>query len=375
MKKESALCLSVLLIALLSFSCSSRAVLVMEGGSPELKGAVTRLAAEYSKKGGLSISALDAKASAQGALIAIGWEFPGQGVVARQVRIPASSLREAGFATAQSFIEGEDALSRVPLLWDAWGLGGSASRLASLNGDKAFSWKDRADIAAARLSILAPGGEAGTRQALFWLSDVALPGKSVISDLMTGRAFAAGAPNKAFFESYAVLERDKALFPGTLHYRTADVSDGASRSANVLVMGSYSWQRTLPSEEARGFKPLVYTQEGGYAMPVALLAGRVEGKGRAAKRAADFLLWLCQPEQQRALSEASGLMACNFNAPNLDVQAASCREVATGASAIVLIDPEPSGPLDERWDSLLGAVLSRSSEWERVLSEFGAPGK
>jgi hypothetical protein len=308
-------------------------------------------------------------------VVTIGWEFPGQETSARQFRIPAASLRQAGFGTAQGFVEGGESFIRLPLLWDAWGLGGSASRLASLNGDKAFSWKDRADIAAARLSILAPGGEAGTRQALFWLSDAALPEKAAMSDLMTGRASMTAAPNKAFFASFAALGSDKALFPGTLHYRAADVSNGASRSANALVMGSYSWQRTLPSEEARWFRPLAYTQEGGYAMPVALLAGRVEGKGRAAKRAADFLLWLCQPEQQRALSEASGLMACNFNAPNLDVQAARCREAATGASAIVLIDPEPSRPLEKSWDSLLWALLSRSSEWERVLSEFGAPGK
>jgi len=368
------LCLAALFAASLS-SCSSRAVLVMEGGSPELKRAVARLAAEYSKRGGLSISALSAKAAGRGAVITIGWEFPGQETSARQFRVPAASIHKAKFGTAQSLVESGEAFTMLPLLWDAWGIGGSASRLASLNDDKTFSWKDRAGIVAARLLILAPGGEAGTRQALFWLSDAALPGKADVSDLMTGRAFAAGAPNKAFFESFAALERDKALFPGTLHYRAADVSNGASRSANVLVMGSYSWQRTLPSEEARGFRPLVYMQEGGYAMPVALLAGRVEGKGRAAKRAADFLLWLCQPEQQRALSETSGLMACNFNAPNLDVQAANCRDVATGASAIVLIDPEPSGPLGERWDSLLWALLSRSSEWERVLSEFGAQGK
>jgi hypothetical protein len=365
---------AALLAALLS-SCSSRAVLVMEGGSPELKGAVTRLAAEYSKKSGLSISAPEAKAGGQGAVITLGWEFPGQEISAGRFRIPASSLRQAGFGTAQSLLEGGESYVRLPLLWDAWGLGGSASRLASLNGDKAFSWKDRAGVATARLSILAPGGEAGTRQALFWLSDASLPENAAMSDLMTGRASVTAPPNKALFASFAALERDGVLFPGTLHYRAADVANGASRSANALVMGNYSWQRSLPSGEARGFTPLVYTQEGGYAMPVALLAGRVEGKGRAAKRAADFLLWLSRPEQQRALSEASGLMACNFNAPNLDVQAARCRETATGASAIVLIDPEPSGVVEKRWDSLLWTLLSQSSEWERVLSEFGVSGK
>ena len=192
-----------------------------------------------------------------------------------------------------------------------------------------------------------------------------------MSGIALGTARGTG-PAAALFASFAGLPKERFLPPDMLRYGEADAANFARTSGISALLGGYAWQRTVAGFERRDFRPLVYPTRGGYAMPVSLLTGRVEGRGRAASRAEDFLLWLLGPENQKKLSMGTGLMAANFAAANLDPNASAAREVALRAAEIVPIDPEPAkGSASEAWEALLARILDKPMEWKRVLAESG----
>ncbi len=354
---------AVTLLAALS-SCSPKVQLRFEAGSPALKAELVRLASVYSRAKGAAVALADKAASPNATTLVVGWSL-----------LPAAGdpLPRGGYATAAAFerwARDGKAFREVPLLWDAWGIAASPERLAPLGSGKTFAWKDRGALGKARVPFLTAGGEPGVRQALFWSSWKDLPAQGELAGIESGGAERTAPASRASFKSFAAIGKDPILDHNAFHFKLADADNFARNSPASPLFGSYSWQRSVPGTGRRDFRALVYPLPQGYAMPVSMLCGRVTGTGASAAKARDFLSWLLSPENQKALSEATGYMAVNFNAANLDPNALAARDAALGAALAVPIDPEPlPGSTALSWDSLLAKVLAAPSEWERILSD------
>lgn len=217
---------------------------------------------------------------------------------------------------------------------------------------------------------MVPGAEPGARQSLFWLASSELPETGPMAKIMADASYRTDPAHIRYFKAFASIGKDAALFPGSMVMMKPDVENLARVGRVDLPLGSYAWLRGMQGIGRRDFRSLAYPFSEGYAIPVALLVGRITGKGRSAAGARDFLLWLLSLENQKRLSEMTGYMAANFNAANLDQNALAAREAATAAERIVPIDPEPAQrSVSAAWDSLLGRILAKPSEWERVLAE------
>jgi ABC-type glycerol-3-phosphate transport system substrate-binding protein len=246
----------------------------------------------------------------------------------------------------------------------------SPGTVAALSDRTTFAWKDRAACIRARQAFLCPGGESGARQSLFWFADAELLEPGALNGTLLGGAERSGPASLAYFKSFAAVGKDPLFSPGSFTLLKPDVENLARNTGANLLFGNYQWLRGMQRAGGRDFRALVYALPHGYAMPISLLSGRVTGSGGSAAKAQDFLLWLLSPENQKALSGATGYMAANFNAANLDLNSLGARETVIGAARIVPIDPEPAkGSAAEAWNSLLGRILARPADWERVLAE------
>jgi hypothetical protein len=379
MKKLSRVWLAAAMAAASLCSCSSSFRVAVATDSPTIKAAIAALGAEYSHKKHVTILTDGDGDGAAPSTVTVGWGFSpaadGGGAIPA-VTISTVALSKAGYSTALAFENwASDGKSwrEVPLLWDAWGMSAPIGETADGGEARSFSWDKRGLLLPAHAQLAAPGGEPGVRQALFWTSPGACAGfgASGEGDLEWGAPERVPS-GKGPFASFALLAKDKGLAPGTLAFLDADVENVARTSGVTALFGNYSWQRSVAESVGREFRPLVYPLPQGYAMPASVLCARVTGKGASAKSAQAFVLWLSSSEGQKALSDRTGYMAANFNAPNLDRGALNSRNVAAGAARVVPIDPEPrKGVAALKWDALLKALLARPSEMERVLAEYG----
>jgi hypothetical protein len=345
----------------------------LRSASPELRAALEKEAADYSKGYKVRITFLaprDGKAALGRPDLVIGWDFFGSGK--GDVPIAARELASVPYGTAEAFgkdARGAGGWDEVPLLWDAWGIASAPAATAAADKPRSAQgvyWADRAAYRRSGLSLIGPGAESGLRQALFWAPADGSDRASMYSLALDGRLEA----GKRLFESFSALDRDAALAKDALRLTRADLSAVAANPSGFAWLGSYSWARKAVPTSRLDFKPLAIAAKGGYTLPASVLAGAVASKGRSSEAAKRFLLQLCEPEAQRRLGEATGLMAANFNAPNLDPNSFAARESAIGASGIVTIDPEPiPGSRAAGFDSLLGAIAARPGEWERALAE------
>jgi hypothetical protein len=372
MRRAAAYCFAAALAAAGLCSCSLSADLVVGSVSPPLRRELSRLADEYSRSGGLRITAVDTLSSTRNAAVTIGWGFGDDG---KPLPLPAEKVQAAGFRTAPAFEQwgrGDSGWREVPLLWDAWGVASPPGRVAAFTARTTFEWKDRAACITAGQSFLSPGGEPGARQSLFWFADAELPQESTVTGILLGGAERLGAAGLAYFKSFAAIGKDPVFSRGSFDLRKPDVENLARSTGVDLLFGNYQWLRGIQRPGGRDFRALVYPVPRGYAMPVSILAARVTGSGKSAARAQDFVLWLLSPENQKELSGRTGYLASNFNAANLDLNARGARNAAIAAARIVPIDPEPvKGSAAESWDLLLGGILATPADWERVLAERG----
>ncbi len=354
-------------------ACAPGVELTVLVSSPQLRQEIVTLAAEYSRSAGLRIEAADTPRSPQDAAVTIRWSFVPSKADGATVVIPNEKVQAAGFHTGLAFEQqarGAAGWNEVPILWDAWGL--ASTRGASRPpGDAAtFGWKDRAASIGAGRAILLPGAEPGVRQALFWFVDAPFPDERVLSGMLLGGSERSNPAALARFKSLAALGRDPVFSPGSFTLKKPDVENLARTASVKVLFGNYQWLRRIQGGPGRDFRALVYPLPQGYAMPVSVLSGTVTGSGAAAVKAQEFLLWLLSPANQKALSNATGFMAANFDAPNLDPNALGARNAAVGARRILPVDPEPAGgSAADSWDSLIGGILARPAEWQNVLAE------
>lgn len=353
-------------------SCAPRMDISVDASAPGLRDAMVRLANDYSRTTGRRITLRDAgKAStAKAAMIVIDWgylpskEAPSSAVI--EARDPDGHPIATAYALSAWADQGGQ-WSEAPLLWDCWGLAVFPSGTEKTSPRGIFAWRDRKTFLPPTVFVAA-GGEAGTRQALFWLSDHPLPVGADRVKLMSGAADPLSAPWRDVFAGFPALAADPQLGRDAFHYADADLGNLAALPGTKAILGPYSRLRTLPASTTRAFTPLVYPLEQGYALPVAVLTARISGRTDPGGRAGNFIRWLLKPENQRALSEATGLMAVNFGAPLLDPQALSARDAATGAAEILPIDPEPRGSrLSVAWDLLVSHLAEAPAQWEESV--------
>lgn len=361
-----------LLVSLLLASCAPRATLVLESGPPGLRPALVRLAAEYSRQSRLRLEVAPEGSLPSGAVVGLGWRPLVQGLAPPSRPIDLGRIRKVGFASAFALegLEGGDASwTALPLLLDVWGLSVAGEDPGKA---KLLDPTELARQAKAGRPIVAAGAEAGTRQALFWLAASGKPRSSILTGLVLEPT---GSPEaKALYASFVSLGKSPLLHPDSLRLRQADVANLLVSSGSTPVYAAYSAQRTLATAGPRAFRPLGLPMgEGGYALAAAVLEARVRGEGRAAAGAEGFALWLLEPARQKALGEATGLIAANFNAPNLDVQAALTRDLAIRAQAFLPVDPEAS-QAQSPWQAVLDLLVSRPLDWEGALAaSLGKP--
>jgi len=385
---------AALFVAALGLSltgCASRAALVIHAASPELRQELAVLAERYTRTAGLQV--VPAEAPVAGAAdIEIGWAFPveraAQAAQAAQASPGAptarplsdQTLRRSGYGTALAFerwARGDGGWRALPLLWDAWGVAGPAGSPRGAGAARTFTWKDRDLLVRTGAGVVAPLGEPGVRQAWYWFSSGALPGDGTVQSILAGGPPRSSEPASGYFKSFAASGRDPLLSPdhGNTRLSAPDVENFARNGGADRLLGSYRSLRRISAVGAastipREFTAIVYGAPEGYAMPVSVLVGRVTGSGAAAERAWQFLLWLASTENQKALSNASGYMAANFAAPNLDPDAAEARQAAVKAARVVFVDPEPrADSAAASWDSLLERVLARPADWQHAVTE------
>lgn len=356
-------------------SCSPHAVLVVGPASPQLRQELAKLAAGYSRSDGLRIAPAD-KAAPRGVTVAIDWSFPDPNEQPGLFSISKESAQKSGFSTAHAFElllgDGKD-WREMPILWDAWGTSSTPEKGVGLDAGATFEWQDRGTLLKVGQALLAPGGESGTRQSLFWFANAALPEQGALDGTMLGGDERSGTVGLGYFKAFAALTKDKAFSTNSFGMMKVDVENLAKGGKVGRLFGDYQWLRGIPGAGPRDFRALVYPLHQGRAMPVSLLSGRVLGSGATASKAKDFLLWLLSPENQKELSEKTGYMAANFKSANLDLNALKARDSAIASARIVLIDPEPrKGSAAESWDTLLGWVLAKPAELERILAEARA---
>lgn len=367
---------AALVVAVLS-SCTSGAALTLSASSVPLKEEIAKLAADYQKSKGFRISLADVHSAPRGTVISIGWSFFTVKNDAKVAPLSNEKLLASGFRTALAFEQWartEAGWREVPLLWDAWGIAFSPNEIALLPIGATFTEKDRALLLKARQGLLTPGGESGVRQSLFWFANTELPGDAALRGMLLGGVERSTPSSLLYFKSLAALSKDPVFSPGSFTMMKPDVENLARTAGVGPLFGSYQWLRSVQGAGRRDNRPLVYPQGLGYAMPVSILCGRVTGTGSSADRARDFLIWLLSGENQKILSTTSGYMAANFNAADLDLNSKGARDAAIGAARIVPIQPEPTeGSAAESWGSLLGRILARPADWERVLAERVGP--
>jgi hypothetical protein len=375
MRRAAAYFFAAALAAAALSSCSRGADLVVGSAPPQLRQELSRLAAEYSRSSGVHITVADKPSSPGSAAVTIGWSFVPSKVDGKPFPLSKEKVRAAGFRTALAFeqwAQSDTGWREVPILWDAWGFASSPGTLAVRSHSATFEWKDRGALIKAKLLFLSPGSESGVRQSLFWFAGAELPESGALTATVLGGAERSGPASLVYFKSFAAIGRDRVFSPGSFNLMKPDVENLARNTGVDLLFGNYEWLRGIQRAGGRDFRALVYPLPHGYAMPVSLLSARVTGSGDSAARARDFLFWLLSPENQKALSGGTGYMAANFNAANLDANSLGARETAIGAVRIVPIDPAPvKGSAAEAWDSLLGGILARPADWERVLAERG----
>jgi hypothetical protein len=366
------LILPALLAASVLCSCSPAIGLRVDAGSAALTTELGRMASAYSQSSGVHVRMLDASSSKTGVAVTIGWSFVDDG---KTFPISQEKVQAAGFRTALAFerwARGDAGWREVPILWDAWGVATPPGKAGAPSGPETFEWRDRGAFITSRKWFLAPGGESGARQSLFWFSDGELPEDSAVTGILLGGTERALPSGLAYFKLFAAITADPVFSRGSFNLLKPDVENLSRSSGADFLFGNYQWLRRIPRPGGRDFRSLVYPLSHGYAMPVSFLGGRVTGSGRSAERARDFLLWLLSPENQKELSGQSGYLAANFNAANLDLNGSRARDAAIAAARVVLIDPEPvKGSAAQSWDSLLGGILARPADWERVLAERG----
>lgn len=362
------------LLAALLVSCSPRRSLVVEAGVPGLQDALSRLAAEYRQSTGLQIMVGKPDAEGKGPVgadIVIDWGFI-PSMEAASGAVGDADVRSISMAHALSAWTGEPGeWTEVPVLWDCWGLAVPRGDAQETMAAKAFSWKERRAFLALG-AITAAGGETGTRQALFWLSDTALPDASARARLIAGQDDPLSAPWREMFSRFPAFETEPMLVRDTFHFTDADIQNQASLPGQRAILGPYSRVRTLPSAASRDFLPVIYPLDKGYALPAAILTARLAGSSGSDRKAAAFIRWLLLPENQQALSEATGLMAVNLGAPLLDPQALSAREAMTGAAELLSIDPEPREPrLSVAWGLLVSRLAEAPALWAESVRTAG----
>jgi ABC-type glycerol-3-phosphate transport system substrate-binding protein len=250
----------------------------------------------------------------------------------------------------------------------------SPSDVALLHIGPTFGWMDRSSFINAKQKVLFPGGDTGVRQSLFWFSDAELPEEAALRGMILGGTEQSGPASHGSFKSFAATAKDAIFSPGSFTMMKPDVENIERTAAVGPLFGNYAWLRGVQRTGRRDYRPLIYPLGHGYAMPVSILSGGVTGTGATADKARDFLVWLLSPQNQKLLSNATGYMAVNFNAADLDLNSKGARDAAIGAARIVLVQPEPTpGTAAESWGSLLGRILAAPSEWQRVLAERTGP--
>lgn len=361
-------------LAALLASCSSRVALEVRTESPRLRDAIAKLAAEYPPSRGLRLTLAKATEAesreAPKTVVSIGWAFPDAAGAPAPTPIPEAEVAASGFITSlavQRWETGSGAWHGLPLLWDAYGVASTPEKVALLGQAKTFVWADRAVFAKAKIPIEAPLGDPGLRQALFWSESAGALEPEAISDVMLGGK---GRETRLdLFKEFSVLGLDVELAKGSAVLTKGDIDNVARTAGASLILGDYQWVRPLPMQGRMDFRSLAYPLSQGYAMPAAIIEGRVYGQGKTLKAAQEFLLWLAQPERQRELSAGTGYMAANFGAINLDPNGKAARDAALGAASIVPIDPEPvKGSAADAWDLILRRILAEPAKWQDAVA-------
>ncbi len=364
-------------LVLFASSCSQKVNIVLEAEVPGLRPALASLATEYSRQSRLKLELAPEGSLPSGPALVVAWRPLVPGAASPSRPIALERIRKGGFASAfalEGLEGGEASWQALPLLIDVWGLSIAGEDPAKA---KLLDPSDLARLAKAGGPILAPGAEAGTRQALFWLSSKGKPRSAFLASLV--REPSASPEARSLYASFVALEKSSLLHPDSLRFRQADVDNLLSNAGKTAVYGAYSAQRTLGRTGPRAFRPLgLPLGEGGYGMAVAVLEARIWGESRAATGAEAFALWLLEPGRQKRLGEATGLLAANFNSPNLDVQAALARDLAIRAQAFLPVDPGAGrGQAQPVWQGVLDLLVARPLDWEAALpaSLAASPGK
>jgi len=375
MKGRTTFALAALALAALG-SCAPRGIsLSVESEAPSLAPTVAALAREWGKARGLEIevskAAEPAAKALAGARVVIKWMLAPETdrkdaaalivPAADRAEIALAFSRWAGASAGASADASADASAgawrAVPLLWDAWGLVGTPEELLRFGPGETADASALAESGMRGGSVAAAMGEAGTRQTIFWLA-AGTGAASIVPDLSDPtRLLASSAGALGRLSAYS---KPPTFAPGMERWLKADLENYARSFGPALVLGPYSWTRTLGQGGRRDFRPLASKGDKASSVIVAVLAGEVEAKANSpgAAEAAELLLFLLGKESQARLSYATGLLPVRLDAPNLDPPSAAARAAALDAASILPVDPEPGrGGRFEAWLHAIDAAF------------------
>jgi|GEM_PF-5499607 len=353
-------------------SCSPNVTLRVEGGSPELRQTLARLAGDYARERRVKVSLSEPEAGPRRTEVAVAWRLaPERSAGLAPLANDRAPLATKGVSSAlalRRWARTENGWTELPLLWDAWGVWGEAPDVAAAAPKGSFSWDDRRALAAKGLSLVAGGGDPGNAQALYWL--IAAPESASPSDFAVDKAAWAAQPASSSFGLFASSLADRALFPASQHFGRGDQEQLARQVGRRVYLLPFSAQYRWTWGGAKAFAALV-TRQGGQARLVAsVLSARIEGGGRRDRRAAaGFILWLLDPARQRQLEEGTGLLPANFDAPNLNGTTKALRDLALAAESFQPVVEEASDEPARRWSSLVSSIVASPASWESLLRE------
>ena len=352
----AAAALAAALAAAALSSCAARGIsLSVESDAPALAPTLLALAGEWGKTRGLDISftgAGEPQAGTPGAArVVIKWMLVPE--TERKdtltLNIPAPDSAEIPLAFSRWAGPSAGAWRAVPLLWDSWGLVGAPEELLRLGPGETVDASALSRSGSRGRPVAAAMGEAGTRQTIFWLAAgegaaSIVPEFSDPTDLLAASA--------GVLSRLGAFSKPPTFAPGMERWLKADLENYARSFGPALVLGPYSWARTLGQGGRRDFRPLAGREDRGSSVIVAILAGEVEARPKSpgSAEAAELLLFLLGKESQARLSYATGLLPVRLDAPNLDPPAAAARAAALGAASVLAVDPEPAkGGRFEAW--------------------------
>ena len=350
MRKATTLA-GALFTALLFASCSRGMEVALDGGPVKLAPTLADVTAQWGRENGVDVRFVSnplATPRYGDARVTIRWMLRGDS--AGRLLLPAAVYTGARFPLALSrWADAGGKCYAAPILWDAWGLSGSPAEFAwSGQGPDVEASPALDGLRAGKISLA--GGEAGTRQALFWLVSAEHEAPSLDLSESLGPMAAEGIL-VALGSLWGTLPGD------SRHWRFEDLENHLSQDGGGLLLDSYSRSRGLGSRERRDFRSLVAKGKSGNSVIASLLCAELQGKKEDA-RALSFIAFLLDKDVQHRLSEATGLLPANLLAPDLDPSSQSARSVMTAAVSVLPVNPRPERS-DEfaAWYSAIDAAL------------------